>query len=71
MKISIIEGNEKIPFWNRVTKPRTESCADNKCNDREKLSSPEGSSCGEAPLTLKLGLLEICQTQGGGTTHVL
>ena len=27
MKIPIIQGNEKIPFWREVTKPRTESCA--------------------------------------------
>ena len=33
MKISIFEGNEKIPFWSRVTK----SCAKNNCHDREKL----------------------------------
>ena len=39
MMMSIIEGDEKIPFWTRVTKPRTESCAENKCDDREKLSS--------------------------------
>ena len=45
MKISIIQGNEKIPFWRRVTKPSTESCAERNCDDREKLSLQEGSSC--------------------------
>ena len=45
MTISIIQGNEKIPFQRRVAKKETESCADWKnCDDREKLSLQEGSS---------------------------
>ena len=31
MMMSIIEGDEKIPFWSRVTKPWTQSCAEKSC----------------------------------------
>ena len=33
MKISIIKGNEKIPLLTRVTKPRTECCAQKNATD--------------------------------------
>ena len=32
MKISLIKGNEKIPLLTRVTKSRTECCAEKKCD---------------------------------------
>ena len=32
-------------FQGRVTKPSTESCAEKNCDDCEKLSLQEGSSC--------------------------
>ena len=34
MKISIIQGNEKIPFWSKITKP-TESCPKRNCDDNQ------------------------------------
>ena len=33
MKIPIIQGNEKIPFWREATKPQTESCAQKNCGN--------------------------------------
>ena len=44
MEISIIQGNEKIPFWGRVIKPWTELCAEKNIDDCEKLSLKEGGS---------------------------
>ena len=35
MKILIIQGNEKIPFWIEVTKPWTESCPEKNCDNCE------------------------------------
>ena len=36
MEMSIIQGNEKIPFQNEVIKPWTESCAEKNCDDRQR-----------------------------------
>ena len=36
MEISVIKGNEKIPFWSQVTKTGTESYAEKNCDDRQR-----------------------------------
>ena len=31
----MIQGNEKIPFWSKITKPWTESSAERNCDDNQ------------------------------------
>ena len=42
MKISIIQGNEKIIFWSRFTRTWTEYCAEKNCNGCERYRLRQG-----------------------------